>query len=90
MGKMTVPKVYIETTIPSFYYEVRSEPDMVARKDWTRTWLDHRRHAYELVTSEAVLDELAFGEYPFRDEALALVENLPLVSIEPSIQDTGE
>jgi hypothetical protein len=27
---------YIETTIPSFYYEVRPEPDMVARRDWTR------------------------------------------------------
>ena len=29
-------RVYIETTIPSFYYEVRSTPDMVARRAWTR------------------------------------------------------
>lgn len=28
--------VYIETTIPSFYYEVRTEPDVVARRMWTR------------------------------------------------------
>jgi len=27
---------YVETTIPSFYHEVRTEPEMVARKDWTR------------------------------------------------------
>jgi hypothetical protein len=29
-------KVYIETSIPSFYYEVRAEPEMVARRETTR------------------------------------------------------
>jgi len=28
---MTKPRVYIETTIPSFYHEVRTEPEMVLR-----------------------------------------------------------
>jgi hypothetical protein len=32
--------VYIETTIPSFYYEVREEPEMIARRNWTRQWWD--------------------------------------------------
>jgi hypothetical protein len=31
---------YVETTIPSFYHEVRTEPEMVARKEWTRRWLN--------------------------------------------------
>ena len=31
-------KIYIETSIPSFYYEIRTEPDMIARKEWTRFW----------------------------------------------------
>jgi hypothetical protein len=31
-------RVYIETTIPSFYCEVRSAPDMIARREWTRDW----------------------------------------------------
>jgi hypothetical protein len=53
------PTVYIESTIPSFYHETRNDPDMVARTDWTREWWDHRSAAYDLVTSEAVLDELA-------------------------------
>ena len=51
------PRVYIETTIPSFYFEVRTEPEMVARCTWTRTWWDQRRQAYQLVTSVAVLDD---------------------------------
>ena len=43
-------RVYIETTIPSFYYEVRSTPDMVARREWTRDWWNNQRHHYDLVT----------------------------------------
>jgi len=30
------PRVYIETTIPRFYHEIRKQPDMVARRQWTR------------------------------------------------------
>lgn len=29
-------RVYIETTIPSFYYNPRPGADMVARVNWTR------------------------------------------------------
>jgi predicted nucleic acid-binding protein len=77
--------VYIETTIPSFYHEVRTEPEMIARKNWTRAWWDNRSHQYLLVTSEAVIDELQSGEFPIRDEALALLSNLPLVPVEPAV-----
>ena len=35
-------QVYIETSVPSFYYEIRKEPKMVARKNWTRErWNEH-------------------------------------------------
>ncbi len=30
------PKVYVETTIPSFYYEDRTNAEAIARKEWTR------------------------------------------------------
>ena len=52
------PKIYIETSIPSFYYEVRMEADMVARWQWTRRWWDGSSDEYTLVTSVPVLDEL--------------------------------
>jgi hypothetical protein len=35
---MLKPRVYIETTIPSFYHERRTPADIVARRDWTRQW----------------------------------------------------
>jgi len=81
------PKIYIETTIPSFYYETRTEPDMVARQQWTRQWWDESSDSYWLVTSAAVLDELARGNYANRGDALSLVNSLPLVAIEPSIAE---
>jgi hypothetical protein len=37
---MTKSKIYIETSIPSFYHEIRTEPDMIARREWTRFWWD--------------------------------------------------
>jgi len=57
-------KIYIETTIPSFYYEARTEPDMVARREWTRQWWTIGRKEFELVTSVAVIDELGQGDFP--------------------------
>jgi hypothetical protein len=56
---MASPRVYVESTIPSLYYETRTAAEMVARRDWTRQWWNGADLRYELVTSEAVLDEIA-------------------------------
>ena len=45
-------KVYIETSIPSFYYEDRSDAPAAARREWTRQWWDNNRDAYELLSSK--------------------------------------
>ncbi|MGI8495803.1 MAG: type II toxin-antitoxin system VapC family toxin [Pyrinomonadaceae bacterium] len=79
------PKVYIETSIPSFYHEIRVEPEMVARRDWTRQFWDEFSDNYSLVTSVAVLDELNKGEPPNKRKCLELIENVPLVLVEPEI-----
>ncbi len=81
------PKVYIETSIPSFYHQTRAEPDMLARQQWTRDWWDNCSHDYSLVTSVAVLDELSKGNYPTKDDALRLMDSLPLLPIEEAITE---
>jgi len=58
---MDKSRVHVETTIPSFYHETRTTPDIVARRDWTRRWWAGATGRHELVTSEAVLDELGDG-----------------------------
>ncbi|MDZ7292609.1 MAG: type II toxin-antitoxin system VapC family toxin [candidate division KSB1 bacterium] len=80
-------RVYIETSIPSFYYEVRTEPEMVARREWTREWWDEHSQEYLLVISPAVLDELSRGTFPNQDKVLELVSNLQLIPVEPAITE---
>jgi PIN domain len=84
---MAPPLVYIETTIPSFYHEVRTSPDIVARRDWTRRWWDEERDRYRLVTSEAVLDELEGGIREHAEARLGLVAAIPLLPIETGIAE---
>ena len=84
---MTRPRVYIETTIPSFYHEARTAPDIVARRDWTRRWWASAPAHYELVTSPAVLDELARGIPERSERRLSLVRHLPLLPVELAITE---
>jgi predicted nucleic acid-binding protein len=87
---MTRPRVYVETTIPSFYHEVRTAPDVVARREWTRRWWEEAPDLYELVSSPAVLDELAGGRPERSALRLDLVRDLPLLPIEPAIVEIVE
>jgi len=80
-------RVYIETTLPSFYHEVRTEPEMLARRGWTREWWDNHRSDFELVTSEAAIDELENGDFPQKGQALALMKDIPLLDIDEAIAD---
>ena len=60
------------------------------RRDWTRTWWVTAHERYELVTSPAVLDELCGGDPARVAERLALVGQIPLLAIEPSIVEIVE
>ena len=83
-------RVYIETTIPSAYCDLRAAPEMVARRNWTRRWWDECRANYELVTSAAVIEELARGVHLRSRERLQLVKGLPLLAADPQILEIVE
>jgi hypothetical protein len=71
------PRVYIETTIPSYYYDTREKNAIKCR--WTRFWWDELRQNFELVTSAAVIAELRAGNHPAKNEKLALVLEIQLL-----------
>jgi hypothetical protein len=83
-------RVYIESTIPSFYYELRPEPEMVARRQWTRQWWDEGRRHYEIVTSVAVLEELGRGQYPNQPMVLGLLAGVPLLPVPDEVGEIAE
>jgi len=76
-------KVYIETTIPSAYYENRRDTDSLFRRIHTRGWWDEYAPHYELVTSEAVVQELRHPAYAAakRSACLKMVGRLSLVAV---------
>ncbi len=87
---MTKPCVYVETTIPSFYHEERTDPGIVARREWTRRWWHFAPERYDLVTSPAVLDELAGGMQERSEKRLDLVRDLPLLPVESAIAEIAQ
>ena len=79
--------VYVETTIASFYYTARTDPESVARKNWTRQWWDTFSPQFSLYSSPAVIAEL---ERSTREEEkaqrLALLEGLKILEITADVR----
>ncbi len=63
---------------------------MVARREWTKQWWSRAHGRDELVTSEAVLNELGRGGHPCRQDCLALLSDLSMLSIDSAIAETVE
>jgi predicted nucleic acid-binding protein len=82
---MIKPRAYVESTIPSFLCETRVAPEIIARREWTRLWWIDAMVRYELVTSEAVLNELSAGRPDCAAERLRLVDGLPLLAIDRAV-----
>ena len=73
--------IYIETSIPSFYFETRPGAQMQARREWTREWWEIFSITHTLVTSPAVMAELARTPEPKRSDCLGLMESLPILEM---------
>jgi len=74
------PKVYLETTIPS-YLMARASRDLVtaAHQQITREWWDTRRQDFDLFISQLVIDEASAGDQEAATRRLELLEALPLL-----------
>lgn len=83
--------VFIETTIPS-YHVARRSGDVVqaARRELTIRWWASRRSAYDLYTSQPVLDEAARGEEEMACARLELLREVPLLAINEAVTSVAE
>jgi predicted nucleic acid-binding protein len=79
--------IYLETSIFSFYYDTRSAPSIVARREWTQTWWNTYQPLYVTMTSTAVYDELRRGNKPHKNQALALALTIPAVNPTDAISE---
>jgi hypothetical protein len=81
-------RIYVETTVISFYYNVRQEAEMIARQNWSQRWLDAAMAGEdELVSSLAVQRELKAGTYPNQSEMVALLAKFPLLELNEAVAE---
>src|SRR5437899_2153048 len=74
------PRVYLETTIPS-YLTAWPSRDLVraAHQQITREWWERRRSQFELFISQVVVRECQAGDPTAASERLEVVHDLPLL-----------
>ena len=72
--------IYIETSIPSFYFDTRTAVELHARRNWTRRWWEQSEPDDQRLTSSVVLEELSRAPEPKRTQCLNLISGLPLLS----------
>jgi len=82
-----VRTVYIETTVPSFYFEQRETPQVIAWRQATRAWWDEYRVEYRPVTSSFVINELENAPNPKRDQALSLLSEIERLPFPDGLED---
>lgn len=77
---MSKPTVYIETTIPSFFTaRPSSDLDASAKKLATIKWWDEQRFAFDLVTSNLVIEEAERGHPEAAKRRLVFLQPIALL-----------
>lgn len=86
----TVETVYIETTIPSLYFDERTDAKTVARREWTRNWWDNHRQNYRLLTDAPVIEELSRGDHLRKNEKLQLMKDVEILRVTNAVIEAVE
>ena len=83
----TKPKIYVETTIPS-YLTARPSRDLVrsAHQQVTRDWWDFKRADFDLHTSQLVIQEAGAGDPIAAAERLKILQGIPILGTDPTAE----
>ena len=83
---MSLPRLYVETTIPS-YLTARPSRDTVlaGQQEATRRWWEEKRGNYDLYVSELVLEETAAGDPAMAAARHAALAGLPQLAQTPEV-----
>src|SRR6185295_4668933 len=82
--------VYLDSSFVSAHVTDRTDAKSVARRETSREWWDTQRSKRERVISQEVLKELSIPVFNRREQALALVSDLPLLAIDDEVPGVAE
>ena len=77
--------VYLDTTIPSYYYDTREQTAFLTRE--TRRWFRQEAPLYRVVVSEATLVEAATGAYESKAKMVAFIQKWPALKYDPLLTE---
>jgi hypothetical protein len=85
------PKLYLESTIPS-YYVARPSRELVtaAHQQITRDWWTRRANDFDLRISQVVLDEVGTGDSTMARARLKLIEDIPVLDLSDTAIEPAE
>jgi len=81
-----MPRVYVETTIPSYLTSAPSRDLVVAgQQQVTHVWWQTAKERFELYISEAVLREVRAGDQKCAARRLQVLSSIPVLAINEEI-----
>jgi predicted nucleic acid-binding protein len=80
--------VYIDSTIPSYYFDERES--LKTFVEITKKWWEEERNKFDIFTSEETLNELNEGNYPNKIKVIEFAAELPLLPPDENIIEIAE
>ena len=85
---MSLPKLYLETTIPSYLTARRSRDlRLAAHQEVTEEWWTDHRHEYDLYISDLVLDEAGDGDSDLAPARIAALAGIPSLDVTEEVDE---
>ena len=85
---MSLPRLYLETTIPSYLVARRSRYEIMRGQQLaTREWWEHRSEACELFVSQFVDIEAERGDAEMARARMAAIDGLPRLPVTESVRE---
>ena len=90
LNNETQHRIYIETTIPSFYYTLRTDIESLAKQSWTRKWWKEYADQFILLSSTAVIDELRRGTSEKTQVRIDLIKDIEMLPVPSKINQIAQ
>lgn len=87
---LTQKRVYIDTSIPSAYYTLRTDAESLTRQKATRLWWRKYSDLLALSSSTAVVLELSRAKHNIKKDRLDLLKNVELLESSDEIQNIAQ
>src|SRR6056297_959842 len=78
-------KVYLDTTIPSYYYDDREKTDFLIKA--TKSWFMNEAKLYEISISDETLVEAQEGDHPHKEKIMDFLARWQILPFDEILEE---